>query len=250
MFAGEDAENEAGLSEYELERIARIRRNREIMKQLGLADHDIVSAARQRCGHDVDGGGDAKRASTTGRPKKKRVAAGENGVVEGARRSKRIACEAASHPEGVDGDDADERARGRRAAHDAYALDGDHEAEEEAFRLRWAGRQARVSIVGTASYQHTLMRVRTMDEGGLRRRVKAIERAKGKHAVVKMRLFARVLFLEGHDALSEDAAASLSRLIAELGDPEAEAEEEEEDGGGEGKENAPAAEKAAAAVEA
>jgi hypothetical protein len=68
--------------------------------------------------------------------------------------------------------------------------------------------------------------------------------------VVKMRLFARVLFLEGHDALSEDAAASLSRLIAELGDPEAEAEEEEEDGGGEGKENAPAAEKAAAAVEA
>ena len=43
MLAGEDAENEAGLSEYELERIARIRRNREIMKQLGLADHDIVA---------------------------------------------------------------------------------------------------------------------------------------------------------------------------------------------------------------
>jgi hypothetical protein len=35
-----------------------------------------------------------------------------------------------------------------------------------------------------------------MDEAALGRRIAAIERAKGRHAVVKMRLFARVLFLE------------------------------------------------------
>ena len=35
-----------------------------------------------------------------------------------------------------------------------------------------------------------------MNEDALARRIKAIERAKGKHAVIKMRLFARVLFLE------------------------------------------------------
>ena len=104
----------------------------------------------------------------------------------------------------------------------AYSLDGDHEAEAEAYRLRNAGCQARVSVVGTASYQHTLMRVRTMGEDALFRRVKAIERAKGKHAVVKMRLFARVAFLEGLEAVADDAAASLERLVAELGDPEAE----------------------------
>lgn len=35
-----------------------------------------------------------------------------------------------------------------------------------------------------------------MNEAALQRRIATIERAKGKHAVVKMRLFARVLFLE------------------------------------------------------
>ena len=54
MFAGEDEETGHGLSDYELERIAHIRRNREIMRRLGLGMHDIVTAARQRCGHDVD----------------------------------------------------------------------------------------------------------------------------------------------------------------------------------------------------
>ena len=65
------------------------------------------------------------------------------------------------------------------------------------------------------------MRVRTMDEAALGRRIAAIERAKGKHAVIKMRLFARVLFLEGHEWLASDAAEALERLIDELGDPEA-----------------------------
>ena len=74
------------------------------------------------------------------------------------------------------------------------------------------------TIVGTASYEHTLMRVRTMSEKGLANRIRAIERAKGKHAVIKMRLFARVLCLEGYDELSAEASESLKRLIAVLGD--------------------------------
>jgi hypothetical protein len=65
-----------------------------------------------------------------------------------------------------------------------------------------------------------LMRVRTMSDSGLANRIKAIERAKGKHAVVKMRLFARVLFLEGNESLADDATAALRRLIEELGDPD------------------------------
>ena len=39
-----------------------------------------------------------------------------------------------------------------------------------------------------------------MSESALAGRIKAIERAKGKHAVIKMRLFARVLFLEARAA--------------------------------------------------
>lgn len=60
-----------------------------------------------------------------------------------------------------------------------------------------------------------------MDEAALGRRIAAIERAKGKHAVVKMRLFARVLFLEARFAhcthaavLSSIGAETMSQLTA------------------------------------
>jgi hypothetical protein len=96
-----------------------------------------------------------------------------------------------------------------------------HEAAAANHARRHAGKQARAAIVGTASYQHTLMRVRTMGEEALARRIHAIARAKGKHAVIKMRLFARVLFLEGYEWLASEAAEALEGLIEELGDPEA-----------------------------
>jgi hypothetical protein len=67
---------------------------------------------------------------------------------------------------------------------------------------RWAGQQKKQTIVGTASYSHTLKRVRSMSEAALARRIKAIERAKGQFAVVKMKLFAQVLLLEGYDELA------------------------------------------------
>ncbi len=57
-----------------------------------------------------------------------------------------------------------------------------------------------------------------MSEGALLNRVKAIERAKGKHAVVKMRLFARVAFLEGYEAVADAATDALQRLVDLLGD--------------------------------
>jgi hypothetical protein len=57
-----------------------------------------------------------------------------------------------------------------------------------------------------------------MSPAALLARVKAIERAKGKHAVTKMRLFARVAFLEGHEDVAAAAADALQRLVAALGD--------------------------------
>jgi hypothetical protein len=46
----------------------------------------------------------------------------------------------------------------------------------------------------------------------LANRIKTIERACGQHAVVKMRLFARVLCLEGYDELSGGLAVPSVRL--------------------------------------
>jgi hypothetical protein len=61
-----------------------------------------------------------------------------------------------------------------------------------------------------------------MDERGLERRMHAIRNARGKHCVTKMRLFARVLFLEGYEDLAGTCVEALEELVAELGDPDEE----------------------------
>ena len=50
----------------------------------------------------------------------------------------------------------------------------------------------------------------------------AIRNARGKHCVTKMRLFARVLFLEGYEDLAGTCVEALEELVAELGDPDEE----------------------------
>ena len=64
----------------------------------------------------------------------------------------------------------------------------------------------------TATYEHCLMRCKTMSEKGLKSRVKAIERAAGKHCVVKMAIFKSCLQDEGMWELAELASESLERL--------------------------------------
>ena len=245
MFAGDDeTDGHHGLTDYELERVAHIRRNREIMRQLGLGDHDIVTAARARCG-EKDGASapSGKRRRMEKRNAKRESETVEAGIERVLRRSRRLLntptvnAEGDQTTEGLPDEDDDEQyssVDGYKKKHlskylSEYEVDERHEKDARAYALRNAGNQARVSVVGTASYQHTLMRVRTMSDSGLANRIKAIERAKGKHAVVKMRLFARVLFLEGNESLADDATAALRRLIEELGDPDEDDNENEND---------------------
>jgi hypothetical protein len=94
---------------------------------------------------------------------------------------------------------------------------GHRDAEQD--HLRWAGQQGNECIVGTASYAHTLMRVRTMSEKALTTRIKVIENAAGKHSVVKMKLFAQVLHLDGYSGLATKATQSYKRLLKRLGAP-------------------------------
>lgn len=64
----------------------------------------------------------------------------------------------------------------------------------------------------TATYEHCLMRVRTMTHNGLANRIKAIERAAGRHCVVKMAIFKSCLQDEGIWDLADLASESLERL--------------------------------------
>lgn len=226
MFAGDDGtDGHHGLTDYELERVAHIRRNREIMRQLGLGFHDIVTAARARCGEkDVKSEPSGKRRRMEKRNAKRESETVEAGIERVLRRSRRLmenTDETHTNTKRDDDNDHDAAIKERSKYLADHEIDEVHERDAAAYALRNAGCQARVSVVGTASYQHTLMRVRTMSLSALSNRIKAIERAKGKHAVVKMRLFARVLFLEGNEGLADDAAAALARLVEELGDPDA-----------------------------
>jgi hypothetical protein len=63
-----------------------------------------------------------------------------------------------------------------------------------------------------ATYEHTVDRVRSMSEKGLANRIRAIERANGTYAVLKQRMFAEVLIIEGYDKLAKEAEASYKRL--------------------------------------
>lgn len=66
----------------------------------------------------------------------------------------------------------------------------------------------------TATYEHCIMRVQTMTDKALANRVKSIERAAGKHCVVKMAIFKSCLQDEGKWELAELARDALERLKA------------------------------------
>tara|TARA_B110001452_G_scaffold213468_1_gene184229 strand:+ start:236 stop:871 length:636 start_codon:yes stop_codon:yes gene_type:complete len=193
----------AELSEYEKQRLENIRRNQQVLAALGLVSSDA------ELHHDL----------RKGEPKAKRqkAAAGSDEEARAAvRRSHRLAgLPAEGAPEGSAAAD-----QPSRSWHD---VSGEHEAardeHEASWARRWSGKQSASTVVGTASYEHTLMRVMTMSDGGLANRIKAIERACGQHAVVKMKLFATILALEGYVELAEDAAAAHKRLVDKLGEP-------------------------------
>ena len=72
----------------------------------------------------------------------------------------------------------------------------------------------------TATYDHCLMRVRTMTDKALKNRIKAIERAAGKHCVVKMAIFKCCLQDQELWELAELCSDALERLKALLPPPD------------------------------
>ena len=72
----------------------------------------------------------------------------------------------------------------------------------------------------TASYEHCSMRIRTMTDKALANRVKAIERAAGKHSVIKMAIFKSCLQDYDKWELAEMASEALERLKALKTPPE------------------------------
>jgi len=76
------------------------------------------------------------------------------------------------------------------------------------------GAEAAAKENPTATYGHCLMRVTTMTDKRLANRVKVIERAAGRHCVVKMAIFKSCLQDEGMWELANLASEALERLKA------------------------------------
>jgi hypothetical protein len=163
---------------YEAMRAANVKRNAEIMRALGLDLSDFTLHKAHKASAGADKGG--KPAKSTPAPRKRKAsetseqgADGQSSLPASTRKSSRIRGVAAEVA-GADGPE-DEVPQTELMC----ASDEQHDAAERD-HLRWAGRQGTATIVGTASYKHTLHRVMTMSPAALGRRVEAIERACGK----------------------------------------------------------------------
>jgi RNA-binding protein YhbY len=212
------------LSSYEKIRAQNIERNNARLRALGLisvneeAQSNALAWREKRTAIKEEEQGTSKTSPNDNKSKSKKRKCPE---ASPTRKSLRLQ---SKHPDGVE----------RVVVVDKTTTDDDDDSHNESLKQE---RQARiqecrevrlrraveVSEQGaaqaarenpTASYEHCLMRVRTMTEKGLSNRVKSIERAAGKHSVIKMAIFKSCLQDQGLWDLAEIASKALERLKA------------------------------------
>ncbi|VEU42164.1 unnamed protein product [Pseudo-nitzschia multistriata] len=227
-------EGKRQLSAYEQRRIDNIKRNNARLRALGLissveerrsnaiasgTSSNIVSG-KDSCRdplEDSDGessdDGEWQCENNGGKKRRKRKVAPKE-PREGSRKSRRLNGEQAEFAP-----DAEELLFSKDPTVRKKELE-ERVKECREVRLRAAnaiaacGGEKAAKTNPTATYEHCLMRVKTMTEKGLVNRVKAIERAAGKHCVVKMAIFKSCLQDEGRWKLAEVASDALERLKA------------------------------------
>jgi hypothetical protein len=220
------------MSGYEVARAQNIERNNAKLRGLGLisareeAESNALAWRRRptgptyddadvECSNGCEGDDAANNSPTskTGRKRTRQVISARAPV----RKSKRIQGLGIGTPDGTIAadnlkvqrrrDDQDEERRQRREecreARQSFAL------EHAALGTARAAKEN-----PTATYEHCLMRVRTMSGPKLRNRIRAIERATGKHCVIKMAIMASCVQDEGMWELAQLAKESLERLKA------------------------------------
>ena len=232
--------NVPGLSDYEKRRLENIKRNNARLRSLGLisaleekrsnAIAEGIELYERSDSEDEDNSDDEEWNNETHgkgekKHKKKKRVSSKKEPVEGGRKSLRL------QGIGVDLQVLPEKPTDRESImkeREERVTESDRESimkereervtECREVRLRAAkavaecGAEAAAQENPTATYEHCLMRVQSMTHKGLANRVKAIERAAGKHCVVKMAIFKSCLQDEGMWELSELASEALERL--------------------------------------
>eukprot|EP00584_Thalassiosira_punctigera_P005102 CAMPEP_0172536754 /NCGR_PEP_ID=MMETSP1067-20121228/8483_1 /TAXON_ID=265564 ORGANISM="Thalassiosira punctigera, Strain Tpunct2005C2" /NCGR_SAMPLE_ID=MMETSP1067 /ASSEMBLY_ACC=CAM_ASM_000444 /LENGTH=243 /DNA_ID=CAMNT_0013321909 /DNA_START=50 /DNA_END=781 /DNA_ORIENTATION=- len=225
------------LSEYERARARNIERNNARLRSLGL-----ISISEERRSNDMawgrhslgssDGGGDddgedssSDEEYSEGKTKKRRSRSALP-PREGSRKSRRLMNLPSENGGDIADDDdespketAAERKERTQKEREALVAECREARQRAAIEVAKAGVEMAGAKNPTATYEHCLMRVRSMTEKGLMNRVRAIERAAGKHCVVKMAIFKSCLQDENMWELAKSASESLERLKGLLPPP-------------------------------
>ena len=205
-------------SAYELKREAKIRRNEAKLRELGLSTSKAEMASAVAKPRSTSSTSSSSRSAGGAKSKPKRRRSSSPPPPRRAP-SRRVRGQKPEH-RGLAGT---EGIHGRLAARGDDGEDDDGEDEDDAAyeanrMLKYEKLLAKhdadgVKLPPRATYAHTVHRVLSMSEKALQNRVRAIERAQGVYAILKMRMFAEVLILEGYDEVATAAEAALQRLL-------------------------------------
>ncbi|KAL7482305.1 hypothetical protein ACHAW6_007983 [Cyclotella cf. meneghiniana] len=226
-------ETPRALSSYEESRARNIERNNARLRSLGL-----ISVGEENRSNDAAWGRNRRSSSCEGdcgntlvtiscddegidsRNTKKRTKT-TTLMKEGSRKSRRLRNLSVEVSTSDEHKEEDAAKRKEKIQKERYALVAEcrDARQRAALEVAKSGSAVAAKENPTATYEHCLMRVRTMSEKGLVNRIRAIERAAGKHCVVKMAIFKSCLQDEGMWEIAEMAADALERLKGLLPPP-------------------------------
>jgi hypothetical protein len=219
--SGQEAAAGAMMSAYELARQQRIRENQAVMAQLGLtqAKKRLAAAIKPSSSSSSSSSSSTSSSSSPQKSRKKRKAS--KPPTGPTRRSSRLKGNGTQLValSGTQGDNEieyiSEEDIDPRTAEEIQALELARQIQRTKLYKELLGRHNHngLKLPPSATYEHTVMRVVTMTDKKLKTRIKVIERAQGQYAVLKMRMFAEVLVLEGQEVLAKEAEQALARLL-------------------------------------
>lgn len=228
-------EQSPSLSEYEVARAKNIEKNNARLRSLGL-----ISTAEEKKSNDAawgrkpayessedeneDSSSDEEYSEgASSKKRKKKRSCASLPPREGSRKSRRLMNIEEDIANGITNTISETTAQERKGRihkeREAMVVECREARQRAALEVAKAGVKAAGDKNPTATYEHCLMRVRSMSEKGLANRVRAIERAAGKHCVVKMAIFKSCLQDEGMWELAQWASEALERLKALLPPP-------------------------------
>mmetsp|Transcript_5347 Transcript_5347/g.11354 ORF Transcript_5347/g.11354 Transcript_5347/m.11354 type:complete len:223 (-) Transcript_5347:569-1237(-) len=201
LLAQSDLRQSNVLSVYEKARAINIEKNNARLRALGL-----ISANEERKSNASAWGLEEKSSNIKRKPSSRPPS-------EGCRKSRRLLKLSSEISENVvTGGNEEERQEGIEKEREVIVKECREARQRAAMEVAKLGVESAARENPTATYEHCLMRIRSMTKKGLINRVRSIERGAGKHCVVKMAIFKSCLQDENMWELAKLASEALERL--------------------------------------